>query len=69
LGAALASLLVYGSSFALLQEDGTPLLSGRIELSYYLTAAAVAVITGLLSAVAPARRAAKMDPVEAIRYG
>jgi lipoprotein-releasing system permease protein len=69
LGAALASLLVYGASFALLQEDGTPLLSGRIELSYYLTAAAVAVITGLLSAVAPARRAAKMDPVEAIRYG
>jgi lipoprotein-releasing system permease protein len=69
LGAALASLLVYGASFALLQEDGTALLSGRIELSYYLTAAAVAVITGLLSAVAPARRAAKMDPVEAIRYG
>jgi lipoprotein-releasing system permease protein len=69
LGSGLASLLVYAASFALRQEDGTPLLSGRIDSSYYLTAAAVAVLTGLLAAVAPARRAARMDPVEAIRFG
>ena len=69
LGSGLATLMVYGASFALRQDDGSPLLSGRIEITYYLTAAAVAVLTGLLAAVAPARRAAKMDPVEAIRYG
>lgn len=69
LGSALASLMVYGASFALRQDDGAPLISGQIEASYYLTAAAVAIITGLLAAVAPARRAARLDPVEAIRYG
>jgi len=69
LGSGLAALMVYGASFALRQSDGSPLISGRIEITYYLTAAAVAVLTGLLAAVAPARRAAKMDPVEAIRYG
>jgi lipoprotein-releasing system permease protein len=69
LGSGLASVMVYAASFALRQDDGSPLLSGGIELSYYLTAALVAVFTGLLAAVAPARRAARMDPVEAIRYG
>jgi lipoprotein-releasing system permease protein len=69
MGSGLATLMVYGASFALRQDDGTALISGRIDASYYLIACAVAVLTGLLAAVAPARRASKMDPVEAIRYG
>ncbi len=69
LGSGLAALMVYGASFVLRQSDGSPLISGSIEPAYYLSAAAVAILTGLLAAVAPARRAAKMDPVEAIRYG
>ncbi|KAF0103622.1 MAG: hypothetical protein FD187_890 [bacterium] len=69
LGSGLATLMVYGAAFVLRQDDGSPLLSGAIELEVYLTAAAVALVTGLLAAVAPARRAARMDPVEAIRYG
>lgn len=69
LGAALATLMVYGASFALRQDDGSPLISGEIDAWLYLSAGAVAVVTGLLAAVAPARRAARLDPVEAIRYG
>jgi lipoprotein-releasing system permease protein len=69
LGSGLASLMVYGASFALRQSDGSPLISGEIDVSLYLSAGAVAIVTGLLAAVAPARRAAKLDPVEAIRYG
>jgi lipoprotein-releasing system permease protein len=69
LGSGLATGMVYGASFALRQDDGSALISGQIDLDYYLIASAVAVLTGLLAAVAPARQAAKMDPVEAIRYG
>ena len=69
LGSGLASLMLAGAAIALRQDDGTPLLTGGVEMSYYLTAGIVAVLTGLVAAVAPARRAARMDPVEAIRYG
>jgi len=69
MGSGLATLMVYGASFALRQDDGTALISGQIDTAYYLGAVAVAVVTGLLAAVAPARRASRMDPVEAIRYG
>lgn len=39
------------------------------DISYVLLASAVAVIVGLLSSVVPARRAARLHPVEAIRRG
>ncbi|MDD3529914.1 MAG: ABC transporter permease [Gallionellaceae bacterium] len=69
MGSGLATLMVWGASYALRQDDGSALITGQIEFSYYLAASAVAVLTGLLAAVAPARQAARMDPVEAIRYG
>jgi lipoprotein-releasing system permease protein len=69
LGSALATGMVWAASRVMLQDDGAPLVPAAIPADYYLGAAAVAVVAGVLAAVAPARRAAMLDPVEAIRYG
>jgi lipoprotein-releasing system permease protein len=39
------------------------------NIKYVMEASLVAIIVGLMSSVIPARRAAKLDPVEAIRHG
>jgi lipoprotein-releasing system permease protein len=69
LGGAVAATLVFIASQALRQEDGTPLLETEAGLWIYLSAGLISLAVGILAAAAPARRAAKMDPVEAIRYG
>jgi lipoprotein-releasing system permease protein len=69
LGSGIAAGLVYLASQVLRQEDGSPLLETEAGLWIYASAALIAVAVGTLAAVAPARRAARMDPVEAIRYG
>lgn len=66
-GAVLATLMVRAASFVLKQGDGTPLVTGEIGIATYASAALVAFVTGVLAAIAPARRAAGMDPVQAIR--
>ena len=43
--------------------------AGAITAALYLRSALIATGVGLLAAVAPARRAAKLDPAEVIRYG
>ncbi|WP_374243760.1 ABC transporter permease [Zoogloea sp.] len=70
-GSAVGSLL----AFTLLQvfshiyrnADGSPLFSAQLEPRFIVMAALVATGVGLASAVIPARRAARMDPVQAIR--
>jgi lipoprotein-releasing system permease protein len=47
--------------------DGTPLFALVLEPSLFLEALALATVTGLIAALAPARRAARLDPVVAIR--
>jgi lipoprotein-releasing system permease protein len=47
--------------------DGTPLFALVLEPSLFIEALALATVTGLLAALAPARRAARLDPVVAIR--
>jgi hypothetical protein len=62
LGAALA-LLFAGMAQ---NPDGSPTFPVDLTATRFAAAAAVATITGLVSAVAPASRAAKLDPAEAI---
>ena len=64
-GLSLALLTVF-SSFSR-NADGTLLISPDIEPSVVAWACALALVVGLLAAALPARRAASMDPVQAIR--
>ncbi|WP_375158829.1 ABC transporter permease [Bradyrhizobium sp. RDT46] len=67
LGAAMGALaLVYWHSVAR-QADGSELFPLVLERSLFVYATLLATATGLLAAMAPAVRAAKLDPVVAIR--
>ncbi|MBI5537430.1 MAG: ABC transporter permease [Deltaproteobacteria bacterium] len=49
--------------------DGSPKFPVDLNAGLFATALAVATVTGLLAAVAPARRAARLDPATVIRNG
>jgi len=68
-GSTVAAGMVYIASKALRQEDGSPLLETELSIWIYLGTGLIALLVGILAAAMPARRAARMDPVEAIRYG
>ena len=71
IGSLCGSLLAWG--FLLLwrgvatNPDGTPLFVVVIEPSLFAMACAAATLVGILAAVVPARRAARLDPAVAIR--
>lgn len=64
-GAALSLLF---ASFAT-NPDGSPTFPVNLSVGLFAGASAVATLTGVLAAVAPARRAASLDPADVIRYG
>lgn len=66
-GSALAALFLHMWLLLLRNPDGTPLFVVAFDPMLVLWAAALATLTGLAAAVTPARRAARLDPVVAIR--
>ena len=59
--------LVLGIGLAQLLHMVLPALPVHTPILYVLLAEAIAVVIGLLAGVLPARRAARLDPVEALR--
>jgi lipoprotein-releasing system permease protein len=49
--------------------DGSPTFPVALNLPLYLAGAALATLTGLFASIAPARRAAALDPADAIHQG
>ena len=66
-GSALGALLAAFFETLAVNPDGTPLFPAQIAPSLLLRTGAIALGVGLLASVAPARRAAGLDPAEAIR--
>ena len=60
-----------GTFFASLARnpDGSPTFPVDLDLALYLRSAAIAIGVGTIAALLPARRAARMNPADAIRTG
>ncbi|MBL8325952.1 MAG: ABC transporter permease [Rubrivivax sp.] len=66
-GVVLADAMLWAFSTFAKGSDGKPLFVVGLPLDLALTVALVATAAGVLAAVAPARRAARLDPAQAIR--
>jgi lipoprotein-releasing system permease protein len=67
LGVLLAVVLIWAFTHFVRGVDGLPLFNITLAPVLALRVAAIATVCGVLAAVAPARRAAKLDPAQAIR--
>ncbi|WP_096698589.1 FtsX-like permease family protein [Polaromonas sp. AER18D-145] len=67
LGIALAVLMIWLFTTFVRGSDGLPLFVITLPLATALQVALIATVCGVLAAVAPARRAAALDPAQAIR--
>ena len=66
-GSALGALAIVAWEIFVTNPDGTPLFPIAIDPRLFLASAVLATLTGLASAVLPALRGARLDPVVAIR--
>jgi lipoprotein-releasing system permease protein len=66
-GSGIAAFALHLWQVTVRNPDGTPLFLLEFDPRLVLWAAAIATVTGLAAAATPARRAAKLDPVVAIR--
>ena len=66
-GLLLAVLLIWAFTTFVRGSDGLPLFNITLPLDTAVQVALVATVCGVLAAIAPARRAAKLDPAQAIR--
>ena len=67
LGVVLAVVLIFAFTSLVRGSDGLPLFAITLAPALALQVAVIATLCGVLAAVAPARRAGKLDPAEAIR--
>ena len=67
LGLLLAVALIWAFTTFVRGSDGLPLFNIRLPLNTALQGAWIATVCGVLAAIAPARRAARPDPAQAIR--
>ena len=67
LGIVLAVALIWAFTTLVRDADGLPLFAIALTPKLALQVAGIATLCGVLAAVAPARRAAKLDPAQAIR--
>jgi lipoprotein-releasing system permease protein len=69
LGSALAMGMVRIFARLFRNADGTPIFAPEVDVTLVVSTWFVALATGALAALLPARRAARLDPVAAIRAG
>jgi lipoprotein-releasing system permease protein len=69
LGCALGALFARLFETMTRNPDGVPRFHVQVDLTLLASSTALAVGVGLLAAVIPARRAARLDPATAIRSG
>jgi lipoprotein-releasing system permease protein len=67
IGSAIATAMIRIFGRIARNMDGTPLFALSIDPALYLWTVVGAIVAGVLAAAAPARRAARLDPAQAIR--
>jgi lipoprotein-releasing system permease protein len=67
LGSAMATVMISVWSNVAKNPDGTPMFVLNVGMDLYIWTAFIATITGLAAAATPAMRAARLDPLAAIR--